>query len=312
MKNYPLQDCDIQKILNKFGLEKLSSSEEIRGGIINPVYLINGAYVLRIERHTYEHNPDKFKKESILFTILPKYHIPTPQVIGFDDTKEIIDTPYLLLRYIPGANLKSSFASLSKEEQVIISHELGALAKTIHAITPQDLGNESVFGTIKKWVAKSISDFETYWQVVKDTDYISDVAKTVITDTLGQFKKLQWGGIGRLIHGDFIPSNVQIDGGKIVGIVDFEYASIADPLWDLQKLPISFQLGNGFNKEEFLKGCGVGKFTNEEKIRLRMHCFHQGVWELWATKTKFMPLGEKEIEEGKELIYKTLNYKLLH
>ena len=314
MKNFPLKDDDVQKILGKYDLGELNSVEEIKEGLINPVYLINGRYVLRIEVHAYEQNPNKLKRESILFRFLPKFGVPTPHLIGFDDSKEIIETPYMLLNFIPGKNLKQSFGDLNEKQQKTISYQLGETVKKIHSVSLEDIGvgNEGIFGNIEKWVAKSIIEFETYWQVVKDKNYLTDEVKAEILSTFGQFKNHSWDNVGRLTHGDFSPSNIQIYNGKIVGIFDFEYSFIADPLWDLQKLPLSFQLGPSFSKEEFLRGYDVTDFTDEEKIRLRMHCFHQGVWEIWATLIKFMPFGDKEIEEGKELINNTVRDSILH
>jgi len=312
MEVYQLNHKDVQKILDKFNLGKLVSIRKIKTGLINPVYLVNGKYVLRIEEHTYEKNPDKLKRESILFKLLPKFDIQTPPLIGFDDSKEIIDAPYILLSFIPGENLKQAFDKLTKKQQRVISFQLGAIAKKIHKVTFQDLDNETMFGNIQRWTEKLLRDFEAHWQIVKDKDYLSDAVKAVIIATFEQFKKVNLDNAGRLTHGDFSASNVQINKGEIVGIFDFEYSFIADPLWDLQKLPLNFQLGDGFSKDEFLRGYGVTDFTDEEKTRLRMYCFHQGVWEIWATATKFMPFGEKEIKEGIELINNTLSYKLLH
>ena len=106
----------------------------------------------------------------------------------------------------------------------------------------------------------------------------------------------------RLVHSDFSAGNIQINDGGIVGIFDFEWSHIGDPLWDLQKLPINYQLGNGFSRENFLKGYGMENPTEEERIRVKMYTIHQGLWEIWATKTQLFPFGEKEIKEGQQLV----------
>ncbi|OGK44431.1 hypothetical protein A2957_02020 [Candidatus Roizmanbacteria bacterium RIFCSPLOWO2_01_FULL_38_11] len=111
---------------------------------------------------------------------------------------------------------------------------------------------------------------------------------------------------GTLTHGDFSAGNIQVNEGKIVGIFDFEFAFIADPLWDLQKLPISFQLGSNFDKKEFLRGYGKEIFTDQEKVRVKMYCYIQGVWEIWATITQHMSFTETHIQEGVDLIRNTI------
>lgn len=312
MSDNGIDPAKVKLILNKYHLGEYSSLEKFDTGIINDVYLINKKYVLRIEQQKYEENSDKFKKESVLFKILPNFGIPTPELIGFDETRQILSTPFMILAFIPGETLRDSFIKLAPEQQKSISGQLGKLAKQIHSISMENLNNNPLLGNINNWVDKSIKDFENYWKIVNETDHLSAEIKKEIMATEEQFRTMNLNNIGGLIHGDFSSGNFQIDKGRIIGIFDFEYASIADPLWDLQKLPLNFQLGDSFNKDEFLKGYGVAKFTNEEKIRLRMYCFHQGVWEIWATMTKFMPFSDKEMEEGKELIVKTVNYKPIH
>jgi aminoglycoside phosphotransferase (APT) family kinase protein len=111
-----------------------------------------------------------------------------------------------------------------------------------------------------------------------------------------------------LIHGDFSRNNFQVRNDKIVGLFDFEMVKLGDPYYDLQKLPINFQLGDGFDKDAFLDGCERQAMTKEEKIRLKRYALSQGLWELWATETKQFPFGENEIQEGKNLIQKALAF----
>ena len=278
----------------------------------NPVYLINGKYVLRIEEHRFEHNPGKLKRESILLEILPKFNIPSPKLIGYDDSLEILDSPYILLKFIPGRDLLHSFKDLNPQQKKEISYQIGELATNFHQITPEKVGHEDLFGDIKLWEERYSRDFATYWEVISRSDFLPLEIKQEIEATFNKFKQVGWHGIGRLTHVDFTGSNIQLNNGKIVGIFDFEYTCIADPLLDLQKLPISFKLGDSFDQREFWKGYGVSQLGEEEKIRLKMHCFHQGIWEIWATVTKFMPFGEKELEEGKTLVKNTIEYDLLH
>jgi len=310
MKQYHLHPKDVQQILTHHQLGQLINLEEIITGLINPVYRINDNYILRIEQHTYEQNPDKLKREAFLFELLPSFGIPTPKLIGFDDSNDIISSPYILLAFVPGKSLEQSFSGLNSGQQKDISFQLGVLANKIHRVKPKDIDNPW-FGNVVDWVKKSVNDFYTYWDVVKNTDYITEALRVEIVETLNQFKEVDWSRKGRLKHGDFSAGNIQVKEGAIVGIFDFEYASIADPLWDLQKLSVNFQLGPRFNREEFLKGYGKTDLTKEEKIRIKMHSFHQGVWEIWATETQFMPFGEKDIKEGVDIITSTATFDTL-
>src|SRR3990167_3762163 len=99
MPKHDLDTIIFSSILKKHNLGELISVKEIATGLINPVYLLNNNLILRIDLEKYE-NPDKFKREAILYKILPKFKIPTPDLIAFDDTKDLLDTPYMLISYI--------------------------------------------------------------------------------------------------------------------------------------------------------------------------------------------------------------------
>lgn len=309
MNRFILDPKQLQQILDKFNLGQVISCEEVQAGLINPVYLINQKYILRIEQHTFEANPDKLKRESILFQILPQFEIPTPRLIGFDDSLEILNTPYILINFIPGQNLEQAFHSFSTDQQRNISYQLGDLVRKIHAVTPGDIHNP-LFGTIDEWVAKSTKDFDTYWAIVNNTEYLPDHIKQDIISNYEKYKCIEWNDKGRLAHGDFTAGNIQVTNGKIVGVFDFEFAFIADPLWDIQKLSSHFQLGDGFSFDEFLRGYSKPEFNKEEKVRIKMHSYQQGLWEIWANLTHFMPSTEKDILEGIEIITSTFECPL--
>jgi len=47
-------------------------------------------------------------------------------------------------------------------------------------------------------------------------------------------------GKGRLLHGDFTPSNILVSYDKLVGILDFEMAHLGDVEWDIAKAVVFF------------------------------------------------------------------------
>lgn len=307
MIKHPIETEKIKKILDNYGLGNLESFEENEISTINPVFLINQKYILRVDLGESD-NKGKFKKESILFDLLPNFSVPTPKLITFDDSCTLIDKPFLLINYVPGENLKSGFNQTDNETKGQLSFELGDLANKIHSVTANDLGNQEIFGDINTWVEKEKEDFNTYWKIVKENNYLSDDTNDKIKIVFDNYYQIsKWQETGRLVHGDFSPNNIRISNSHINGIFDFEFATIADPLYDLQKLPINFQLDNGFNQEKFLAGYGIQEFSEPEIIRLKTYCLAQGLWEIWATHTKQFPYTNKEIEEGKQLIENTLS-----
>ena len=299
----------IENIFDNQGLEKVVHIEEIKRGSINPVFLLNDKYILRIDTGDSD-NKDKFKKEAILFGTLPKFSIPVPEVIIFDDSCNLIEYPFILMEYIEGKDLKDVFVEQSHETQQQLSSELGILARKIHSVTANDLYNNAIFGNIDQWVEKEKYNYAKYWKLVKQGNQLSNEISDEIEKTFSNYQQIsRWKGVGRLIHGDFSCGNIKINDGHIVGIFDFEFAGIGDPLYDLQKSPISFQLGADFDKCLFMNSYTTEEFTDQEKTRLKMYSLIQGLWEIWATETKQLPYGQKEIEEGKQLITNAIKDK---
>ena len=308
-QQYSINKDTIQKILNKHSLENIKSVTSITAGFINPTFLINDRYILRIDKSAHLKNMQghdtRFEREVFLYNLLPKRGIPTPQCLGFDSSREIIPEKYIILSYIKGFSLSDGFKNLDKDSQQKLSFRMGEILRKIHSITPKDLNNSNqLFDPKLRWKKLYEKEFTFYIEKAIKGKYFSSKIEEEIKKTYQQFQN-QVSDLDnelRLVHSDFSASNIQINEGKFVGVFDFEWSHIGDPLWDLRKLLINFQLGNGFSRKSFLKGYAMENLTEKERIRIKIHTLHQGLWEIWATKTQLFPFGEKEIKEGNQLV----------
>ena len=307
-QQYSISNDKIEKILTKYNLGILKSCVPIKAGLINPVFLINDLYVLRIDKSDHLKNVQghetRFEREAFLYDLLPKRGILTPQCLGFDSSREIIPEKYIIVSYIPGVSLSVGFKNLDKEIQQKLSFQMGEIIRKIHNVTSEDLNGSELFGPKTGWKKLYEKEFSFYLEEATKGKYFSPESEEEIKKTYEQFQN-QVSDLEnkiKLVHGDFSASNIQINNSKIVGIFDFEWSHIGDLLWDLQKLTINYQLEDGFSREIFLKGYGMENPTEEERIRIKMYTLHQGLWEIWATKTQLFPFGEKEIAEGNQLI----------
>lgn len=308
-QQYPISSDTIKKILNKHNLGILKSFVPIKAGLINPAFLINDRCVLRIDKSDHlkgiQGHDSRFEREMFLYDLLPKRGIPVPQCLGFDSSQEIIPEKYIIISYIKGTSLSDGFKDHDKKTQRKLSFQMGEILEKIHSITPEDLdGGDQLFGPKVNWKKLYEKEFDLYLEKAMDGKYFLPEIEAEIKKIYLQFqnKVSDLKNELRLVHSDFSAGNIQINGGEIVGIFDFEWSHIGDPLWDLQKLLINFQLGNGFSKADFLKGYQLENITDEERTRIKMYTLHQGLWEIWATKTQLFPFGEKEIAEGNQLI----------
>jgi aminoglycoside phosphotransferase (APT) family kinase protein len=306
--NFAISEEAVKKILQKYNLGQFSALGEIKTGLINPVFVVNGEYVLRINTKEDSESKQKFKKEAFLYDLLSKSDIPVPECIAYDDSGEVIKDDYLLISYIEGETLTEAFKKANNEIRYHLAHQLGQIAKKIHSVDIGEISTRSdLFGRRGDWNKTAELEFTEYLDLIKKKQILSEKTVADIETVSKEFVSL--GDLSNtitLIHGDFSCNNFQVRNGEIVGVFDFEMAKLGDPYYDLQKLPINFQLGDEFDKDAFLDGYGQRVMTKEEKIRLKRYALSQGLWELWATETKQFPFGEKEIREGTELVKKTL------
>ena len=93
-KQYPIDSDTIIKILHRHNLGELKSFNPIKAGLINPAFLINDSYVLRIDKSEHLKNvpghETRFEREAFLYKLLPQKGVPTPTCLGFDSSGEII------------------------------------------------------------------------------------------------------------------------------------------------------------------------------------------------------------------------------
>src|SRR3989344_245240 len=165
-QQYTISNDKIEKILTKYNLGVLKSFVPIKAGLINPAFLINDSYVLRIDKSEHLKNVQghdtRFEREAFLYNLLPKRGVPTPQCLGFDSSREIIPEKYIIVSYIEGASLSDGFKKLDIEIEQKLSFQMGEVIKKIHSVTPEDLNGSELFGSKTGWKKLYDKEFTFY------------------------------------------------------------------------------------------------------------------------------------------------------
>jgi aminoglycoside phosphotransferase (APT) family kinase protein len=63
-------------------------------------------------------------------------------------------------------------------------------------------------------------------------------------------------------HGDWLPKHLMVDGGRIVGVLDWEFAGPAPPAWDLARWEVS--AGEGLHDRADLLRRGYARVTDPD------------------------------------------------
>jgi aminoglycoside phosphotransferase (APT) family kinase protein len=137
----------------------VESVELCHGGGISTVYEIRCAQpdqrvVLKVYPDTFHW---KMAKEVYVYSLLDRAKgLPTPSILGSDDSKTLLPQNYLLMTMLQGQRLAHVAPSLSERQLRDIYFQMGTLLAKVHAITLD------TFGYITTRVSASHATNEAY------------------------------------------------------------------------------------------------------------------------------------------------------
>ena len=217
-------------------------------------------YLVKIDKEPFEvivrfSNNKKedvgLSKEKYIIEILQKNSIPAPKIYAFKEE-------YIILEKFNGIRLDTIWDSLTKQEKIQITREMGKLLSKIHGIKLEKFGKIENEGKIKADVAfnfRQMGEIIPYNKFLRQwlVDHFEDFArmatyKHISNEFLIKFfvflinnkDKLEYNGEPTLIHGDYHTGHIFVEKinneYKITGIIDFEFALSYSPDYDFIKL----------------------------------------------------------------------------
>jgi aminoglycoside phosphotransferase (APT) family kinase protein len=298
----------IEKIISAHNLGAINHIKHLEGGFSSPVVNVNDQYIIKLNKGSKPLHLEKLTREVYLYKLLSK-NVPVPEVVVFDATKNHVPFYYLVTTFLQGDSLKSTYSNLTISQQNEICHKIGEYLQIIHKT---EITNGQSFSLDNKsnWkdkVLKAVT--EHYYNFKSKNIFLLEEQREDIEQTLSQFKDLKDEKIPKkLIHHDFNANHIIIKESQINGFIDFEWACLGDPFWDLQKLPIGFGVGPEFKAQKFLVGYNKTKFIDEEIIRLKTYCFDQGLWQIYSTMYEDHGYPKEMIQQGYDLIDRTISF----
>jgi aminoglycoside phosphotransferase (APT) family kinase protein len=179
---------------------------------------IRGAREQLVVREAVEHWHDIAMEHRLLAHLEPT-PVPAPPVLLFDDSREILPAPYLLLRYVEGA------WTVHPSDRTSFARRMADVLAAIHEVPlpPLDL-------------PEAIS--RPQWQ-------LDHREPSRALDALAAALPFGDRNPPRLLHGDYWPCNVLWQDGEVSGVLDWEDAAVGDPLLDLAvcRLDLTLEVG---------------------------------------------------------------------
>lgn len=205
------------------------SIEALQGGQVNQVFLVGGAYVVRIGER--EDAYERLKNETELMQSL-EGQFPAPRVLAFGQAEGRV---YQVQTYVKGKKLYKVWKDLTPREQEGIAEQIGAALQVLHARSFAQFGigraDARHYSTWADFIAahlqETLEDIRHY-RFQMEAGFVE-----MALEYIDAHKHVLAGGTPTLVHGDLTMVNILAEGGKMTALLDFEYALQAPADYEL-------------------------------------------------------------------------------
>jgi aminoglycoside phosphotransferase (APT) family kinase protein len=173
-------------------------------------------------------------REGTIMAALAPTGVPVPEVLGSEEDSESIGAPFLVMAHVDGAVVRDepAAAAITPSQR----HALGvASARTLAAVHAVDVDAVALGGLARRdgYLARQLARWAGQLERGSDRPLpmLEEVARR-----LGAALPEQDGVA--LVHGDFRLDNLMVDtdAGSVLAVLDWELATLGDPLADLGTL----------------------------------------------------------------------------
>lgn len=233
------------------GLAGALRADLVAGGRSNPTYaLTDGArdWILRRPPYgEYVASGHDMGREARVMSALVDSAVPVPRVLVHCQDETVIGAPFYVMDRLDGRTYRTpaDTATMSEPERAGISASMLDTLVHLHSIEPADVGLEG-WGRPDGYLQRQVSRWGRQWEAVA-TAPRSEPAELLARLT----RSLPTTRFPGIVHGDYKIDNVMVahdDPTRILGVLDWEMATLGDTLADLGVL-VSFwdEAGQFFN-----------------------------------------------------------------
>jgi aminoglycoside phosphotransferase (APT) family kinase protein len=182
-----------------------------------------------IARH--EVDPERLHR---LLVALAATDLPVPRPLWFDPSSDLFGSPYSVVSWVPGKAVvpwsKEGRAMLAGAGTGPIGAQFPALLADIHTLDWRAAGLD--FLPVPEgetgFPAGCVEEIAAY------LNRVGDEPEPILTDAVGWLRSnLPSPARTCLLHGDYRTGNMLFEEGRISAILDWEFARIGDPIFDL-------------------------------------------------------------------------------
>lgn len=208
----------------------------LAGGRSNLTYLIgDGTHEWVLRRPPLGHvlpTAHDMRREHTVLRALASTDVPVPRPLAFCDDESVNDAPFYVMEKVDGVILRTpdQMAKIAPADARRCSDALVDVLVAIHAVDYEAVGLAD-FGRPDGYVERQVRRWGEQWERSKTRELpaIDEVARRLRA-------ALPDSPPPTIVHGDYRLDNTMLDPddyGRIVAVLDWEMATLGDPLADL-------------------------------------------------------------------------------
>jgi aminoglycoside phosphotransferase (APT) family kinase protein len=191
------------------------------------------------------------RQEFDLLTALAPSGLPVPRVLWFDETGEHFERPSMIVEMHPGRAHRGVLGradpmGLGDDGRLALARQLCELLAGVHRLDPAAIGIDRVLPRSDRSPAED--QLEIWSEQLGREELEPQPALRLVAMWLADHLP-DPPERTVLVHGDFRPGNVLVDGGAATVLLDWELARIGDPLDDL-----GWYTTGMYRREHFIPG----------------------------------------------------------
>jgi aminoglycoside phosphotransferase (APT) family kinase protein len=219
--------------------ERALHAELIQGGKSNLTYrLTDGSHTWVLRRPPLGHvlaTAHDMGREYRVMSALAPTAVPVPAMVTLCEDPSVIGAPFYVMEYVEGSVLRRTRDTdkLVDHQRTALAHRLIDTLADLHEVDPTDVGL-SDFGHPDGFLERQVRRWTQQLQRSRSRDLpgFDDLAVELATNVPASQR-------ASVVHGDYRLDNVLVGPDQqIRAVLDWEMATLGDPLCDLGLLPV--------------------------------------------------------------------------
>ncbi len=205
----------------------------ITGSFDKRIYFINDQLLLRVSATSMDGEQAKFRRIASLDLVPRILHVGVLE-------REAGPLHYTLLTLLPGADFVNVYAETSVAQQIELGKEIALFLDRLHALTGTAYDIGLYVPTIPKFAGSWRAGHERYWALLRaESENLRLKPESLrIFERVFRFLEqsadaLDFQAGPKLLHNDFHPKNIVLDGGRFSGVIDWECSQYGEGDFDL-------------------------------------------------------------------------------